>query len=205
MAIGESVDSIWADWERRHLDGDPRAVDELLRRTGHRLEALARKMLRGYPKVRRWEQTADVLQEALLRLDRALRQAPPNDARHFFNLATVQIRRTLLDLARRHAGPMSLAANYDSAFAHVERRDETLPRQSGGGEPVSLEDWTAFHEAVEELPDDEREVFQLTWYQALAQREIAKLIDVDERTVRRRWVSAKLMLARRMKENDPPR
>lgn len=204
MAIGESVDSVWADWEKRHHDGDPHAVDELLRRTGRRLEALARKMLRGYPKVRRWEQTADVLQEALLRLDRALRQAPPNDARHFFNLATVQIRRTLLDLARRYRGPMSLAANYDSAFAHVKRLGETLPQQVGGREPVSLEDWSAFHEAVGELPDDEREVFQLTWYQGLTQLETAKLMEVDERTVRRYWLSAKLKLARRLKENDPP-
>jgi RNA polymerase sigma-70 factor (ECF subfamily) len=99
---------------------------------------------------------------------------------------------------------MSLAANYDSAFAHVKRLGETLPQQVGGREPVSLEDWTAFHEAVGELPDDEREVFQLTWYQGLTQLETAKLMEVDERTVRRYWLSAKLKLARRLKENDPP-
>lgn len=203
MAMSESVDPVWADWERKHLAGDPEAVDELLRRTGNQLEALARRMLRDYPKVRRWEQTADVLQEALLRLDRALREAPPNDARHFFNLATVQIRRTLLDLARRYRGPMSLAANYDSAFAYVKRLGDALPQQVADSEPVSLEDWSAFHEAVGELPEEEREVFQLTWYQGLSQRETAKLMQVDERTVRRYWLSAKLILARRLKETDP--
>lgn len=204
MTIGDSVDSVWADWERRHLDGDPDAVNELLRRTGRRLESLARKMLRGYPKVRRWEQTADVLQEALLRLDRALRQAPPNDARHFFNLATVQIRRTLLDLARRYTGPMGWAAHYESVYGHVERPGEKRAQHAGDREPISLEDWTAFHEAVGALPDDEREVFQLTWYQGLTQRETASLMEVDERTVRRYWLSAKLKLARRLHENDPP-
>lgn len=203
--MGESDDSVWADWERRHSLGDPQAFDELLRRVRRRLESLARKMLRGYPKVRRWEQTDDVLQEALLRLDKALREAPPNDARHFFNLATVQIRRTLLDLARRHQGPMSEAANHDSAFAYVQRSGDAVPQTAVEREPVSLEDWTAFHEAVGELPDHEREVFQLKWYQGLTQQESAKLMGVDERTVRRYWVSAKLILARRLKETDASR
>ncbi|HEV7282339.1 MAG TPA: sigma-70 family RNA polymerase sigma factor [Pirellulaceae bacterium] len=200
-----SDESVWADWERLRFQGDPRAFDELLRRTRRRLESLARKMLRGYPKVRRWEQTDDVLQEALLRLDRALREAPPNDARHFFNLATVQIRRTLLDLARRHQGPMSLAANHDSAFAYAQREGDAIPRAVVEREPVSLEDWTAFHEAVGELPEDEREVFQLTWYQGLSQRESAQLMGVDERTVRRYRLSAKLQLARRLNDPDSPR
>lgn len=203
--MGFSDESVWADWERRRSQGDPQALEELLRRIRRRLESLARKMLRGYPKVRRWEQTDDVLQEALLRLNKALREAPPNDARHFFNLATVQIRRTLLDLARRHQGPMSQAANHDSAFGYVQRPGDAVPQAVGDREPVSLEDWTAFHEAVGELPENEREVFQLTWYQGLSQREAAELMGVDERTVRRYRLSAKLQLARRLQEADSPR
>jgi RNA polymerase sigma-70 factor (ECF subfamily) len=56
--------------------GAPGADDELFRHMGGRLERLARKMLRGFPAVRRWEQTADVLQQASLRLLQALRLVP---------------------------------------------------------------------------------------------------------------------------------
>jgi RNA polymerase sigma-70 factor (ECF subfamily) len=52
------------------------ADDELFRHMGGRLERLARKMLRGFPAVRRWEQTADVLQQASLRLLQALQTVP---------------------------------------------------------------------------------------------------------------------------------
>ena len=48
--------------------GDASARDELLTMACERLRRLARKMLRGYPGVRRWEQTDDVLQNATLRL-----------------------------------------------------------------------------------------------------------------------------------------
>lgn len=34
-------------------------------------------MLRGYPLVRRWEQTDDVLQNSMMRLYRALAEQPP--------------------------------------------------------------------------------------------------------------------------------
>jgi RNA polymerase sigma factor (sigma-70 family) len=52
------------------------------------------------------------------------------------------------------------------------------PRKSGR---------SAFHAAVEQLPDAEREVVELTFYHGLTQPEIAELLGVDERTVRRRW------------------
>src|SRR5262249_12443431 len=49
--------------------GDEAARAELLGCACERLLQLARKMLKGYPNVRRWEQTDDVLQNAFLRLD----------------------------------------------------------------------------------------------------------------------------------------
>ncbi len=52
--------------------GDRGALDELLTAARDRLAQLARKMLKGYPGVARWEQTDDVAQNALIRLDRAL-------------------------------------------------------------------------------------------------------------------------------------
>src|SRR5947209_2117063 len=85
--------------------GDPSARDELFRQAGGRLERLARRMLRDFPGVRRWAQTGDVLQSALVRLLRALAEVRPASAREFLGLAAEQIRRELLDLARHYYGP----------------------------------------------------------------------------------------------------
>jgi RNA polymerase sigma-70 factor (ECF subfamily) len=85
--------------------GDASARDELLTMACERLRRLARKMLRGYPGVRRWEQTDDVLQNAAVRLCRALEAVHPASVRDFINLAAVQVRRELIDLARHYDGP----------------------------------------------------------------------------------------------------
>src|SRR5262245_35464825 len=62
-------------------------------------------MLKGYPNVRRWEQTDDVLQNAVIRLHRALQQLTVQTPLDFFRLAALNIRRELLDLARHYYGP----------------------------------------------------------------------------------------------------
>src|SRR5947209_7323531 len=80
--------------------GDPSAREELLRSLGDRLERLARKMLGRFASVRRWADTGDVLQSALMRLLRALTEVRPASMRDFFGLAAEQMRRELLDLAR---------------------------------------------------------------------------------------------------------
>src|SRR5919198_516540 len=94
--------------------GDRAARDELLRRVAGNLERLTHKLLAAYPTVRRWEQTDDVVQNATLRLLRALEHVSPADPRQFFGLAAEQIRRELIDLARHYYGPHGLGANYAS-------------------------------------------------------------------------------------------
>src|SRR5262245_57434375 len=92
--------------------GDETARDELLGGTCQQLERLTRKMLRDYPGVRRWEQTGDVLQNASLRLCRALQQVKPPTLRDYYRLAALQIRRELTDLARHYYGPQGGGANH---------------------------------------------------------------------------------------------
>ena len=52
----------------RFAAGDPNAPDALIRRSCERLRQLTHHMLRGYPGVKRWAETDDVLQIALMRL-----------------------------------------------------------------------------------------------------------------------------------------
>ncbi len=89
----------------RLRSGDESARDELLNIACERLRRLTRKMLRDYRRVSRWEQTDDVLQNAVLRLCRGLDGVKPATVRSFINLAAVQIRRELIDLARHYNGP----------------------------------------------------------------------------------------------------
>ena len=142
-------------------------------------------MLRGYPSLRCWEQTDDVFQNAMLRLYRALVDVMPDSLAHFYNLAGQQIRRELLDLAKHHA-------RQDGQ----QEKWRQQQRQELSDEPSSLVEWTEFHRQVEALPDEERQVFSLIWYEELSQGEAAKVLGLSVRTVIRRWQSARVRLAR---------
>lgn len=176
-------------WLDRMRAGDEAARDDFLRETGGRLERLARKMLRRFPRVARWEQTDDVLQGALLRLLRALQAVRPASVREFFSLAAEQLRRTLLDLARHHYGPLGVGANHEShSGSEAPGEASALPNRAEPG--PDLERWSAFHQAVATLPDEEREAFGLLFYHGWTQAEVAAVLQVSDRTVRRQWHSA---------------
>src|SRR5438128_2369388 len=94
--------------------GDPAALAALLGHAGERLRCLPHRMLRGFACVKRWEDTDDVLQNATIRLLSALREVTPRSARDFFALAALQIRRELIDLARKYNGPQGMGAKHSS-------------------------------------------------------------------------------------------
>ena len=178
--------------------GDEAAHGELLNCACERLRKLTRKMLRGYPGVRRWEQTDDVLQNAAIRLHRTLQQMPVQTALDFFRLAALNIRRELLDLARHYYGPQGQGAHHatwGSGESSTTRSDSGLAAPPAPShDPARLAAWGEFHERIAALPDEEREVFDLLWYQGLSQAEAAELLNVSERTVKRRWQAARLKL-----------
>jgi RNA polymerase sigma-70 factor (ECF subfamily) len=176
--------------------GDEAARDELLRIACERLRSLARKMLRSYPNVHRWEQTDDVLQNAALRLCRTLQQLTVAAPRDFFRLAALNIRRELLDLAKHYYGPHGQGAHHvTNPGSDSSRGGPALADPADlSGEPGRLAAWGEFHQQIEALPDEEREVFDLLWYQGLSQAEAAEVLHVSERTVKRRWQTARLKL-----------
>lgn len=174
---------------KRVQQGDKAARADLLAHVCKRLEALAHQMLRGYPVVRRWEQTGDVLQAALLRLCKALDEVQLESVRHFYHLANVQIRRELIDLSRHYSGPEGLATHHDTD-SHDPEHGVLAQHPGRTAEPSTVAEWKEVHEAVERLPDDQREVIDLTVYQGLSQKEAGAVLGVDERTVRRRLQAA---------------
>lgn len=170
--------------------GRPEARAALIDHACDRLLRLTRKMFHGYPGLRRWEQTDDVFQNSLIRLHRALAEVQVESVRHFFNLAAVQVRRALLDLSKRHFGPLGFAANHHTDGQPADDAGAAFDEKQGDA-PQSPVEWIDFHECVESLAEDEREVVNLLLYEGLTQEEAAKLLGVSLRTVKRRWHEAR--------------
>jgi RNA polymerase sigma-70 factor (ECF subfamily) len=163
---------------RRLQHGDGTAHDELIGLTYECLRQLARAIFhRDFPRLRGQHDTDSVVNQGAARLWKALDHSPPRDARHYYRLAALQMRRVLLDLARkpdRHAG--AVPADFDLA--------------DNSHDPVALAAWTEFHEAVEQLPDEEREVVDLCFYRGWDRKEAARLLHIDRREVGARWTRA---------------
>lgn len=170
--------------------GDAAAGDELFRRVQDRLGRLCRKMLGRFPAVRNLEDSGDVLQNSLLRLMRSLRELRPANTREFFGLATEQIRRELHDLVRYHRAACRTAAFTASLRGAPDSSAEGVEPSAPADNPEDLDRWSAFHETVADLPADEKEVVGLLFYHSLKQKEVADLMRISERQVRRYWVSA---------------
>jgi RNA polymerase sigma-70 factor (ECF subfamily) len=150
-------------------------------------------MLRS-SKVRRWEETDDLLQNVLIRLTKALTEKieVPRASDHWWRLAAKHIRWELKDVARR------CSRLYPEMGAPMDQTPDPY------GEPSTLDDWTLFHESVESLPGNEREAFSLTWYAGLTQEEAAKELNVALRTIKRRLLRARILLACAVRGAAPP-
>lgn len=177
--------------------GSPNAREALLARTEGRLRRLTARMLEGNNALLRWETVEDVHQEALIRLDRALRQMDVPTTAAFFGLAAQQVRRALVDLARHHFGPEGQAAHHETVAEDTSRADPLAAARDpadasfDGGRLVA---WSEFHRQVEALDEDHRHVVELLWYSGMSQAEAAQVLDISERTVLRRWLAARLRL-----------
>jgi RNA polymerase sigma-70 factor (ECF subfamily) len=58
-------------------------------------------------------------------------------------------------------------------------------------------------QAIEQLPENEREVFELVRIQALTQVEVAKVLGTSSKTVQRRLNHSLLLLAKELKGLRP--
>jgi RNA polymerase sigma factor (sigma-70 family) len=173
--------------------GDLSARDRILELCATRLRALASRMLDRYPAVRRWDDTDDVFQNAALRLHHALGTLRPQAPRDVMMLAAAQVRRELLDLARRYAGPQSHAAHHATNLGAAEFDPDAAPFHTdrSAAPDARLDRWSQFHAAIDELPAESREMFHLVWYLGADQKTIARLLDCSKRTVKTRWRAAR--------------
>ncbi len=198
--------------------GDTKARDELIGLACRRMTVLTRKMLNDYDRLRRFEQTEDISQNAAMRLHRALEQVQPGNVAEFFGLAALKIRQELQDQARHYFGRKVAGSSEgaprkpDHSPAHAvsphpagdtDDGINTPDADDSTFEPGRLAQWTEFHKAVEGLSDKERQVVDLLFYHELSQADAAAVLEVDTSTVKRRWRTARLKLHDLLKDTMP--
>ena len=177
----------------RMNQGDRAARRELLERACERLRRLANTMLAGsFPALRQQHELDSVVHETWLRLLQALEQVEPPTVADFFRLAAHKVRQVLLDMAdrqRRRAAREVSGLGGDSDWGAVASvAGHTL-------DPARLALWSEFHGWVANLPEDERQVFELHYYLELPQAEIARMLDLHPRKVSYLWVAGTDRLA----------
>jgi RNA polymerase sigma-70 factor (ECF subfamily) len=172
--------------------GDPSGLDRLVEAWSARLRLLTHKILRHYPGVRRYDDTDDVFQGAIMRLHRALGQMAEagESPRSMMALGAVQIHRELVDLTRRYAARASYQANHGTnVFSHDGGVQHFVDEAAVTEEP--LDRWERFHETVERLTPEQKEVFRLVWYLGADQKTIAAIMGCSERSVKNYWRQAR--------------
>jgi RNA polymerase sigma factor (sigma-70 family) len=187
---------------QRYLDalaGDAPAepvIRLLLDRAIERLHQLCATVLyRGYPRLTRppLNLQADEMLGALVeRLLKALREARPATVREFFSLAGQHMRWELNDLARR----------LDNQPVAVQVLDGTVPAPADSSSSLTTEGRRMIA-AIDGLPPDEREAFDLVRIQGMTPPEAAKILGVSPNTVKRRLDRGLLMLTEQLRDLNP--
>jgi RNA polymerase sigma-70 factor (ECF subfamily) len=184
----------------RYKQGDASALHDLFLRCQVRLQTLARSMLRQYPSVRAYEETCDIVHIAASTLFRALKELDVPSTRDFYALAATHMRRRLIELAKHYSNPIrsaqSLEGNEDSSTGSTP--EPVAPHDS------DLDTWCEFHEAVQKMPSELREVFSLRFYHGWDNASIAELMGISTKTVTNRWNLAMSTLVVQLQGQLPP-
>jgi RNA polymerase sigma-70 factor (ECF subfamily) len=187
---------------QRYLDalaGDQPAepiVRALLDRSVRRLHLVCANLL--YRSYRRLTlppmnlQPDELLDAVVERLLKAMRSVRPQTVRQFFALANQHIRWELNDLVRR----------LDEQPTLIELDDKRVASPPSSGSMLTP-NGRRMLQAIEHLPGDEREVFELLRIQGLTQVEAAGVLGVCAKTVQRRLNGALVLLAKELKDLLP--
>ncbi|HEX4797615.1 MAG TPA: sigma-70 family RNA polymerase sigma factor [Humisphaera sp.] len=168
-------------------------VRDLIASSVNRLHGLCASMLfRSYPRLTQPPlnlQSEELLSSVVERMLKAMRETRPGTVRQFFALANQHMRWELNDLARRLDKQVQLQTVTDSIAA--------APQTSGSQLSANA---NRILEAIEALPDDEREVFSLLRIQELTQSEAADVLGISLKTVQRRLYRSLMLLTEALKD-----
>ena len=165
-------------------EGDSEALDRLVPLVYDELRELARRELYREAPGHTLHATA-LVHEAYLKL--AGSGMPASDRTHFLAIAARSMRQVLVDHARRRKaikrGGDLVRTTLTDAGARMEFRPDEL---------------IALDEALEKLDQRQRQIVEFRFFAGMEEKEIAEVLGVSDRTVRREWVKARAWLYRYM-------
>jgi RNA polymerase sigma-70 factor (ECF subfamily) len=171
-------------------------VRALLDRAVRRLHFLCASLLyRSYPRLTQPPlnlQVEELLSSVAERLLKALREARPQTVRQFFALANQHMRWELNDLARR----------LDGQPTAVGLQEDVVPAPPSSGSGLTP-NGRRMLEAIDSLPDDEREAFGLVRIQGMTQTDAAQVLGVSPVTVKRRLNRGLRLLTEKLADLRP--
>ena len=179
---------------RSAQDGDSAAMEALFEESYPMLSRLARARLRAHERTPTLD-TGSLVHEAYLRFASSGRLRI-EDSLHFRRWAARAMRSVVVDLARRR---------------NAERRGgRQAPVVLSAGEPPAPEASGAdqilrLHEALDALAAvDARaaQVVELRYFAGMTEPEVAEALGVTDRTVRRDWQKARLLLGEMLRESS---
>jgi RNA polymerase sigma factor (TIGR02999 family) len=170
---------------KRWQQGDEQALDSLLPSIYSELERLANAQLRR--DYNATIQPTELVSEAYLRLVDASRIDIANRA-HFFSIAARMMRQVLVDRYRKRE---AAKRGGGKTLLTLDQFSDAKPSP-----PIELERLDDALTALEALDHRQAEIVNLRFFGGLKTTEIADLLEISDRTVKREWAAAKLWLHR---------
>ncbi len=169
--------------------GNDAALEQVLELMYEDLRALAQRQLGKEYVTRSLEPTA-LVHETFLKLARGAR-VKATDRAHFLALAAKAMRQVLVDRARRRT-----AAKRDDGWKTVTLTDMISTQGLGADDLLALDD------AIARLDERQRQIVECRFFGGMDDAEIAAVLGVTDRTVRREWTKARASLNRTLYGGD---
>ena len=171
--------------------GDARSIEELFPIVYGELHQLAEALFSREYRANHTLQPTALVNEVYLRLVRSGGEISWQNRAHFFGIAARSMRQILVNHAEAHNAEKRGGGNtviaLDDAISFFQTQDIEI---------------LALHEALEnmaKLDKRQAEIVELKFFGGLTIEEIAEILNISERTVRRDWETAKLWLRRALK------
>jgi RNA polymerase sigma factor (TIGR02999 family) len=166
--------------------GDRNALDRLLPLVYEELRQLAARQLRREHGARTLQATA-LVHEAYMKMVAGSGTIDAADRAHFLAIAARAMRQVLVDQARKRK-----ASKRGGEWAQTTLGDADAAIDFDAAEMLALD------VALEQLEPRQRQVVEYRFFAGMEEKQIATLLGVTDRTVRRDWVKARAWLYRAM-------
>ena len=170
--------------------GDKASLDNLIPLVYQELRGLAKAQLqRNNNSI----QCTELVSEAYMRLVDT-QNINYNDRTHFFSMAARTMRRVLVDKFRQKNA--NKRGNNPTLLTFM---DDSTPDSADSSETIKLDELEEALLKLETLDATQAEIVTLRFFGGLKSQEIAQVLDVSTRTIRREWALARIWLHRQLK------